>query len=93
MKVWKQFRAMASDEELVQRDLTPIAGVDFDLYVEVVASLGEATLDPTEAPSPAARRGVSAVDWQIASSAWNDRLRLNPEVARRFDARTIRAAA
>jgi len=89
MRVWKQFRDMASDEAAIERDLTPIAGVDFDLYVELFQALAEHFFDPAMAPQLAADRGVAFPDWQSASLGWQDRMRLNVELCTMFDDRYL----
>ena len=89
MRVWKQFRDMASVQAVVERDLTPIAGVGFDLYVELFEALAAVDFDPEMAHRLAAGHGVEFADWKAASLGWQDRMRLNPELARRFDDRYL----
>ena len=67
-------------------DLSPIAGVSLELYAEISKSLAEVGYDQTKAPEMAARKGVSAADWETALAGWNARITANPAVAKQFNA-------
>ena len=67
-------------------DFAPIAGVTLELYAEISRSLAEVAYDTARAPEMAARKGVSAPDWDAAVAGWNARMHSNPAVGQRFNA-------
>jgi hypothetical protein len=67
-------------------DFDPIAGVSLELFADVSKGLAAYSYDITKAPEIAASKGVSPDNWNVAMNAWNDRIRANPAVAKRFNA-------
>lgn len=66
-------------------DFEPIAGVGIELYAEISRSFAEVNYDMTQAHALAARKGVSAANWDAASEGWAARIRSNPAVGQRFN--------
>lgn len=67
-------------------DFAPVAGVSLELYAEISRSFAEVGYDQSKGPELAARKGVSAADWEAALAGWNARITANTAVAKRFNA-------
>jgi hypothetical protein len=67
-------------------DFDPIAGVSLELFADVSRGLAAYSYDITKATEIAASKGVSPENWNQAMNAWNDRIKANPAVAKRFNA-------
>ena len=67
-------------------EYAPISGVSLELYSEIARGLADVGYDPARGPEIAAQHGVSAERWQAAVDGWNERIKGQPEVARRFNA-------
>jgi len=67
-------------------DFAPVAGVTIEVYAAISKSFAEVGYDQTKGPELAARKGVSAEDWEAALAGWNARITANPAVASRFNA-------
>jgi hypothetical protein len=66
-------------------DFEPIAGVSLDQYAAVCKAVAAFNYDPAKLPEIAASRGIPALAWETASQGWNDRLKRNQALARRFN--------
>jgi hypothetical protein len=66
-------------------ELEPIDGVSLELYVEISKSLARVGYDQAKGPAIAASMGITAAAWATAASGWNDRIRADPAIARRFN--------
>lgn len=64
----------------------PVAGVTLEVYADISRSFAEVAYDQTKGPELAARKGVSAEDWEAALVGWNARITTDPAVASRFNA-------
>ncbi len=63
----------------------PIAGVSIELYADISRGLAEYGYDQAKAPEIAASKGVSAESWERAMTGWNERIKADPAVAKRFN--------
>lgn len=66
-------------------DFEPIAGVPLDQFAGVSKAVAAYNYDPEKLPAIAASRGIPALAWESAAHGWNDRIKANPAVARRFN--------
>jgi hypothetical protein len=66
-------------------DFEPIAGVPLDQFAGVSKAVAAYNYDPEKLPAIAASRGIPAFAWETAAQGWNDRIKANPAVARRFN--------
>jgi hypothetical protein len=66
-------------------DFEPIAGVPLDQFAAVSKAVAAFNYDPARLPEIAASRGIPAYNWETAAQGWNDRIKQNPAVARRFN--------
>jgi hypothetical protein len=66
-------------------DFEPIAGVSLAQYAAVCKAVAAFNYDPAKLPEIAASRGIPAVAWETAAQGWNDRLKRNQALARRFN--------
>ena len=66
-------------------DLDPIAGVSMEQFVSVSKGVAAFGYDPSKLPEIAASQGISAADWQTAHQGWNERIKRNRAVAKRFN--------
>jgi hypothetical protein len=67
-------------------DFSPICGVSLEQYVEVSRGLAAYNYDQSKAVQVAGTKGINAMDWTAAMEGWNHRMRVNPAVARQFNA-------
>jgi hypothetical protein len=67
-------------------DLEPISGVSLELYAEISKGLAAYNYDITKGPEVAASKGVSADSWDQAMTGWNERIKADRAVAKRFNA-------
>jgi hypothetical protein len=65
-------------------DFEPIADVALDQFAAVSKAVAAFNYDPSKLAGIAASRGIPAPAWEAAREGWNDRIRRNPAVARRF---------
>ncbi|MEM9515966.1 MAG: hypothetical protein AAGA42_14030 [Actinomycetota bacterium] len=63
----------------------PIAGVSIELYADISKEITSRGGDQLLAPSIAAEKGVDRASWDAAVAGWNDRMRANPAIAKRFN--------
>jgi hypothetical protein len=66
-------------------DFEPIAGVSLEQFVAVSKGVATFNYDQSKLAEIAASEGIPAYAWETASQGWNDRIRRNPVVARRFN--------
>lgn len=66
--------------------LGPIAGVSLEQYAAVSKGLAAYNYDQSMAPTVAAQHGISAGDWEQATTGWNARITNDPSVAQAFNA-------
>jgi hypothetical protein len=66
-------------------DFEPIAGVSLDQFAGVSKAVAAFNYDPARLPEIAASKGIPAFTWESAAKGWNDRIKANPAVARRFN--------
>jgi hypothetical protein len=66
-------------------DFEPVAGVPLDQFAAISKAVAAFNYDPARLPEIAASRGIPAFTWQTAAQGWNDRIKQNPAVARRFN--------
>jgi hypothetical protein len=66
-------------------DLEPIAGVSLEQYVEISKGVAAQGPDPANVTLVAASKGVSAESWEAAVAGWNDRIKANRAIGRRFN--------
>lgn len=63
----------------------PIAGVSIELYADISKELTARGGDQALAPAIAAEKGIDRASWEAAVAGWNDRMRVNPAIAKRFN--------
>ena len=68
-------------------DFEPVEGVSLELFAEVSKGLAEYNYDQSMAPQVASSKGIAADAWQTAADTWTARIKANPAVAQRFNAR------
>jgi hypothetical protein len=66
-------------------DFEPIDGVSLDQFAAVSKAVAAFNYDQSKLAQIAASRGIPAFAWETASQGWNDRIKRNPAVARRFN--------
>lgn len=66
-------------------DFEPVAGVPLEEFAAVSKGVAAYNYDPSKLVEIAAARGIPAHLWAAAHQGWNDRIRANPAVARRFN--------
>ena len=67
-------------------NLDPIAGVSLELYAQIAKDLAAVGYDQARAAEVAAKRGVSASNWDLAQKGWGDRIRSDRGVGAKFNA-------
>jgi hypothetical protein len=66
-------------------DFEPIAGVALDQFAAVSKGVAAYNYDASKLVEIAASRGIPAQAWAEAHQGWNDRIKANPAVAKRFN--------
>ena len=66
-------------------DFEPVAGVSLEQFAAVSKGVAAYGYDPSKLVEIAASRGIPAHLWAAAHQGWNDRIKANPAVARRFN--------
>lgn len=66
-------------------DFEPVAGVSLQQFAAVSKGVAAYGYDPSKLVEIAASRGIPAHLWAAAHQGWNDRIKANPAVARRFN--------
>ena len=66
-------------------DFEPIAGVALDQFAAVSKGVAAYNYDASKLVEIAASRGIPAQAWAVAHQGWNDRIKANPAVAKRFN--------
>jgi hypothetical protein len=66
-------------------DFEPIAGVALAQYAAVSKGVAAFNYDQSKLVEIAASRGIPAAAWESAFLGWNDRIKRNPAVAKRFN--------
>jgi len=66
-------------------DFEPIAGVSLDQFAGVSKAVAAFNYDQARLPEIAASKGIPAFTLESAAKGWNDRIKANPAVARRFN--------
>jgi hypothetical protein len=75
----------AASVDPVGPDFEPIAGVPLDQFAAVSKGVAAYNYDQSKLVVIAASRGIPAQAWEAAHLGWNDRIKANPAVARRFN--------
>jgi hypothetical protein len=76
--------AAEAGADLAGPDFEPIADVALDQFAAVSKGVAAFNYDQSKLAEIAASRGIPASAWEAAHQGWNDRIRRNPAVARRF---------
>jgi hypothetical protein len=76
---------MQAGADLTGPDFEPVAGVSLDQFAAVSKAIAAFSYDTAKLPEIAASKGIPAFTWETASQGWNDRIKQNPAVARRFN--------
>jgi hypothetical protein len=66
-------------------DFEPVAGVSLEQFAAVSKGVAAYNYDQSKLVEIAAAKGIPAHLWAAAHQGWNDRIRTNPGVARRFN--------
>jgi hypothetical protein len=66
-------------------DFEPVADVSLDQFAAVSKGVATFNYDQSKLPEIAASKGIPAFAWETASQGWNERIKRNPAVARRFN--------
>ena len=66
-------------------DFEPIEGVSLEQFAAVSKGVAAYNYDPSMLPQVAASKGIASHVWEAASQGWNDRIKRNPAVAKRFN--------
>jgi len=66
-------------------ELEPIAGVSLEQYVAIAKASASSGGDPDAVAAVAGSHGVSAADWDSASTGWAARIQANRAVGQRFN--------
>ena len=74
-----------ADVDPVGPDFEPIAGVTLDQFAAVSKGVAMFNYDQSKLVAVAASKGIPASAWEAAHQGWNDRIKGNPAVARRFN--------
>jgi hypothetical protein len=74
-----------ADADPVGPDFEPVAGVALDQFAAVSKGVAAFNYDQSKLVEIAAAHGIPAPAWEAAHQGWNDRIRRNPAVARRFN--------
>jgi len=75
----------AGSVDPVGPDFEPIAGVALDQFAAVSKGVAAYNYDASKLVEIAASRGIPAQAWAEAHQGWNDRIKANPAVAKRFN--------
>ena len=66
-------------------DFEPIAGVSLEQYAQVSKGVAAYGYDQSKLVTVAVSHGIAEYDWEEAFQGWNERIKRNPAVARRFN--------
>lgn len=66
-------------------DFEPIAGVSLEQYAEVSKGVAAYGYDQSKLVVVATSKGIAEYDWEEAFQGWNERIKRNPAVAKRFN--------
>jgi hypothetical protein len=81
----QQAAAFAAPADTSGPDFEPINGVSLELYVQICKGIAAAGNDQTQGPLLAAAHGVSAADWEVASTTWPARMTKNRAIGQQFN--------